>query len=162
MNRTLQALYESTEEDILFAVGLIQLPGQSLTPYVHIHYPNWTHSQLAIVRNAFEDGLTLSVAAVSAGLGDIHLATCQRVTLRCDDGGQTSVLRGPAWSAQLEHIRADVVEAFALNRRRCGWCLVLLQTPAWQFTTTVLDAPQRALVGPIRPRTTPIPLGAGG
>ena len=162
MNRRLQALYESTAEDMLFAVGLIQLSGQQLRPYIHIHYPGWGCDKLAVVRHVFKDGLTLSAGSGADNESELHLATRQRVMLQCDEGGETSVLRSPAWSAQFENVRTEVVESFVLNRRHCGGFAVLLQTPDWEFTSVLNDETDSTSIGPIRSHCTPIPPGECG
>ena len=38
MNNDLTRLYESTEEDLFYGVGFIQLTGAGPTPFIHIHY----------------------------------------------------------------------------------------------------------------------------
>jgi hypothetical protein len=45
----LQDLYDATEEDLLFGIGLLDLPDQAPAPYIHVHYCGWSREKLEVV-----------------------------------------------------------------------------------------------------------------
>ena len=43
--RILEELYDATEEGLLYGIGLLALPDQQPTPFVHIHYRDWSREK---------------------------------------------------------------------------------------------------------------------
>ena len=155
-NKHLEDLYQATEEDMLFALGLLALPGLQPGPYIHIHYRNWTREMLEVVRESFTNGLILESKG-KQGKYDLFLQTCERIALQAKENGHTSVLRAPAWDAQLADVDGAAVERFEANRARCGNSVLLVQTPDSEFLTTVFAPRSTAGTGRIERRIMPVP-----
>ena len=139
MNKTLKELYESTAEEFLFGICMLQLPRCTPAPYIHIHYPDWSREKLDVVRETFRGGITLVSSRRPTGHHDMHLTTRETVTIQCPDESDTSVLRGPAWSAHLSAIEHEELTAFESQRGGFDGYLLLLQTPQWEFLTGIDD-----------------------
>ena len=161
-NKHLEDLYQGTEEDMQFALGLLELPGLQPRPYIHIHYRNWTRQMLEVVRASFTNGLILESGKRKQGQYDLFLGTCDRIALQATENGPTSVLRAPTWDAQLADVDGAAVERFKANRARCGSFVLLVQTPEWEFLTTVHDPRGTAVTGPIQRRIMPVPMPSAG
>ncbi len=158
-HRILEDLYDATEEDLLYGVGLMALPDQEPAPFIHIHYRDWPRQKLEIVRESFRSGLVLTFTCQTEGTRDLHVSTRERVAVQAREGDHTSVLRAPAWDAHLEGIDGQVVRQFEADRRRLGGYLLLMQTPAWEFLTAVDDTCDSTHVGRVMPRSFPMPTG---
>jgi hypothetical protein len=155
---SLNDLYDATEEDLLYGIGLLAQDELQPVPIVCIHYTMWSRDQLSIVRDACRSGVALNITTRPDGLADLHIATHQRLAIQTRDSEHTSVLKAPAWDANLEAISETVVHQFEAERRRLGGYVLLMQTPELEFLTAV-DAAGGALLGPIQPRSMPIPTG---
>ena len=156
-NRDLEQLDDATEEDLVFAVGTLMMPGGPEWPYLHIHYAVWTREKLTLVRNAFCGGLILVMRPGPGDRSDMYLATRERVSIQVDYSGQTSVLRAPAWDARLEGVETAAMGWFLASRAAVGGYIVVLQTPDWEFLATHHDPDGRLVVGPVQHRSMAIP-----
>ena len=159
-HRVLEDLYDATEEDLLYGIGLLALPNEEPAPCIHIHYRGWSREKLEIVRESFDEGLILVCGTRADGRRDLYLGTRQTISVQAEQDGHTSMLRAPAWDARLSQIDASVVGQFETNRRRYGGFLLLVQTPEWEFFTAADDGSGQARSGEIVPRSMPVPLGA--
>ena len=155
-NNDLDRLYEATVEDMLFAIGIL-LTESGPAPYIHIFYRDWTREQLEVVRQSFKSGLTLVMGERKHGTRDLYLASREKVALQAEDNGHTSVLRAPSWDARLADIDEAVVCAFETNRRRHGGFLLLVQTPEWEFLSSVSNVDGRTSVGAVLTQSLPVP-----
>jgi hypothetical protein len=158
-NEDLEKLYEATGEDLLFAIGVMLVPGQQAAPYIHIYFAGWSREQLEVVRESFRDGLILASGRRPTGLRDLYLGTREKIALQASDGQDTSVLRAPAWDAHLSEVAEGAVDRFEANRQRSGGFLLLVQTLEWEFLTAVDDASTATTIGPIEKRSRPMPIG---
>ncbi len=158
-HRILEDLYDATEEDLLYGIGLLGLPDQEPAPFIHIHYRDWSREQLEIVRESFRGGLVLTLSCRAEGTRDLHVSTRECVAVQAREGDHTSVLRAPAWDAHLEGIDEQVVSRFEADRRRCGVFLLLMQTPEWESLSVVDDADRSPAVGTVQRASFPIPSG---
>ena len=159
-HRALEDLYDATEEDLLYGVGLLALPDQEPAPFIHIHYRDWPRAQLEIVRESFRGGLVLTLSSRTEKTRDLHVSTRECVAVQATEGDHTSVLHAPAWDAHLEGIDEQVVRRFEADRQRCAGFLLLVQTPEWEFFTAAYEAGNRTIVGPVGQRSTPVPATA--
>ena len=157
MNYSLRELYESTEEDMIFGVGLIQLPDAEPAPYIHVFYHDWSREKLEVVRESFKSGLILVSAERKPGLHHLYIGTRETIALQQTEGEHTSILRAPAWDAHLADVEEQAFRIFEINRKRHGGFLLLVQTPEWEFLTAVDDASCDTTVGPIQQRSFPMP-----
>ena len=158
-HRILESLYDATEEELLYGVGLLALPDQEPAPFIHIHYRDWSREKLEIVRESFREGLILTIGRSIAGVRDLHVSTRERIDIQTTQDGHTSVLRAPAWDARLEGIAEHVVQRFQTGwQRLCGF-LLLMQTPVWEFLTAVNDTRDSTHIGHVTPRSFPVPTG---
>ena len=107
------------------------------------------------MRQSFHEGIVLSKKANGVDGFEVHLATRQKIVVRSDHHGHTSVLRAPAWNAHLGCVDPEVVQRFEDGRRKCGGFLLLMQAGEWEFTTLVNDGDRPPMVGPIVPRSDP-------
>ena len=163
-NRDLEQLYEATAEDLLFAIGTMVVPGDPPSPYIHVFYRDWTREKFEVVREAFHGGLVLTVGKKTPGRGDLHIATRDVISLEAKEGGHTSVLRAPAWDAQLAEVEDQALRLFEAGRTRYGGFLLLLQTPEWEFLAGLDEISGSTSVGSIQPRnlaSPPIPPSDG-
>ena len=65
-HRILKTLYDATEEDLLYGVGLLALPDQEPAPFIHVHYRDWSREKLEIVRESFRGGLVLTFSRAAS------------------------------------------------------------------------------------------------
>jgi hypothetical protein len=156
-NRDLEQLYEATAEDLLFAIGTMVVPGDPPSPYIHVFYRDWTREKLEVVREAFHGSLVLTVGKKTPGRGDLYIATRDVISLEAKEGGHTSVLRAPAWDAQLAEVEDQALRLFEASRTRYGGFLLLLQTSEREFLTVVDDGSGRTIVGAVLARSMPVP-----
>jgi hypothetical protein len=161
MNHDLRKLYESTAEDLIYGVGLFQLPNAGPVPLIHIHYRGWSREKLEVVCESFKSGLILVSGRRKNGNQDLYIATREQIALHQKEGADTSILRAPAWDAHLAQVEEQAYAVFEAQRRRSGGFLLLVQTPAWECLTVVDDCDQ-TIVGDILPRSLPVPPGATG
>ena len=157
--RILEDLYDATEEDLLYGVGLLALPDQVPAPFIHIHYRNWSREKLEAVRESFRAGLAVTIGKPVGGVCDLHISTCEQIGIQAEQDGHTSVLRAAAWDAHLEGIGEQVVRRFEADWQRLGGFVLLMQTPAWEFLAAVDDTCDSTHVGRLMPRSFPIPTG---
>ena len=155
--RILENLYDATEEDLLFGVGLLALPDHKPAPFICIHYRSWSREKLKIVRESLQGGLVLTFSRRAEGTCDLHVSTRECVAVQATEGDHTSVLRAPAWDAHLEGIDDQVARRFEADRQRCAGFLLLVQTPEWEFFTAAYEAGNRTIVGPVGQRSMPMP-----
>ena len=141
-----------------FAVGLLVLPDLQPEPYLHIHCRNWTREMLEVVRESFTDGLILINGRRKRGKCDLVLRTREQITLQAKENGHTSVLRASSWDAHLAGVDEAVVEQFVANHARCGSFVLLIQTPEWEFRTTVYDPKGTTVTGRVQRRIMPMPM----
>lgn len=73
MNNDLTKLYESTEEDMSYGIGLIQLTDAEPAPFIHIHYRDWSREKLEVVRESFKDALILVSAERRPGQHYVYI-----------------------------------------------------------------------------------------
>jgi hypothetical protein len=158
--RILEDLYDATEEDLLYGVGLLALPEQEPAPFIHIHYRDWSREQLEVVRESCRGGLVLTFSRRAEDTRDLHLSTRERIGIQASESGRTSALHAPAWDAHLTGVGKQVVRRFESGRRRCGGFLLLMQTREREFLTAVDDLTSRTAVGVIQPRALPGPAAA--
>ena len=156
-NEHLEDLYRATVEDMQFAIGLLVLPDGGTAPYIHIHCRNWTRGMLEVVRESFTDSLILVNGKRNHGKHDLVLGTCEQIALQARESGHTFVLRAPAWDARLAVVDETAVDQFEAKRARCGSFVVLVQTPEWEFLTTVYDPRGTTVTGRIQRRIMPMP-----
>jgi len=153
----MKELYESTAEDLLFGIGVLQMPGCRPAPYIHVHYRDWPREKLDVVRESFQSGIILVSARRKSGVHDVYIATRERAAVQCRENGKTSVLRCPAWNAHLESVEHKVFAFFERSKQAFGGFLLLLQTPEWEFMTGVDEIRDSAAVGVILPREMEMP-----
>jgi hypothetical protein len=154
---SLNDLYDATEENLLYAVGLLAQDELEPVPIVCIHYTRWSREQLSVVRESCRDGLVLSITRRPDGLCDLHISTRQRLAIQTRDGEHTRVLNAPDWDAHLEAVNETVISQFEAGRQQVGGYLLLMQTPDWEFLTAVEDTPERFIAHHVRPRSPPVP-----
>ena len=157
-NKVLDALHQSTEDDRRFAIGAVVLSDCGLVPIIHIRYCDQNRVKLEAERNSFTDGVIFVNRKRHDGTYHLFIGARERVAMQSEENGHKSVLRTPAWDAQLPGVDASVVREFEANRPRYGGFLLLVQTPEWEFLTVVGVNDGSATVGPItdrRPSTTP-------
>lgn len=157
--RILEDLYNTTEENFLYGVGLLALPDQESAPIIHIHYRNWSWEKLEIVRESFRAGLVLNFSRRAEKTFDLHVSTRELIGIQTKQDGHTSVLHAPAWNAHLEGIDERVVQQFQVDRRRLGGFSLLIQTPEWEFLSMVNDNGDSTQISRMMPRAFPIPTG---
>jgi hypothetical protein len=112
VNSRLRRLYEASEEDMRFAIGTMQQGTDLPMPIICIVYRDWSREQLKIVRESFHAGITLTHQEHGPGVHQIRLATLETITIEQAEGGHTSVLRAPAWDADLVGIDGAALRAF--------------------------------------------------
>jgi hypothetical protein len=131
LNHELGQLYESAGEDLPFGIDTIQLQDLKLAPIVQIHHKDWSRLELEVVRESFRDGLILTSGKRHTDERDLYIATRQRMAIQADHGGDTSVLRSPAWDAHLAKVEERVFRVFEAEiggsagyhaRLACGHC----------------------------------------
>lgn len=153
----LEQLYHATEEDLLYAVGLLAGADQNPAPLIQVHYGDWSREQLAVIRAAFTDGISLLQERQTGQDHSFHLATQQAVTIQVADGEETSILRAPAWDAHLVNVDGSAAAQFAVERQRLGGFLLLIQARESEFLAAVDDSTEQVHLGPIRPLSLPPP-----
>jgi hypothetical protein len=146
----LQDLYDATEEDLLFGIGLLAQPDQAPAPYIQVHYRNWSREKLEVVRSSFHGGLVLVSGDRYDGRRDLHLSTRGKIVLQSERAGHMSVLRAPAWVARLEGIDRHVWQRFEADRHGYGGFILLVQTRQWEFLTVVDETRGRVIIDPVR------------
>ncbi len=144
----LNRLYEATSEDLLFAIGVMQIDG-GLAPHVQILYEDWTRQQLELVRESFKGGLNLVIGDLKHGTHDLYLSTNAKIALRARNDGNTAVLRAPAWDARLSGVEEHVLRLFESNRKQHGGFMPQVQTLEWGFQCSVRDPTGRTIMSPI-------------
>lgn len=158
-NRDLQSLYDATEEDLRYGIGLLAVEGRGPVPLIGVHYRNWPREKLELIRESFREGIELAAKTNAGAALDLHLATRQKIVVRSQQDGHTNVIRAPAWDALLTGVDPQVLQRFEDGRRMCGGFLLLVQAEEWEFTTIVHDDELPPVVGPLAPRSD---LTAGG
>ena len=146
-NQHLKQLYESTEEDMRFAIGTIIMPGNLPCPIINIYYANWSREKLEVVRESFKGGVILVSAERKPGMHDVYLGTRETIAIQEQEGEHTSILRAPAWDAHMKNVEERVFRLFDSNRKRRVGFLLMLQTPEWEFLTAVDDGRDSTIVG---------------
>jgi len=151
VNTVLRRLYDACEEDMRFGIGTIRLGTDPPMPIICVVFRDWSRAQLEIVRDTFQAGINLTHLETGGGVHQLRLATREIVSIEHTDGGDTSVLRAPAWDAQLAGIDGKAFCLFDEERQRQRGFLLLTQTDTWEFLTALDEARDRAVVGVIRP-----------
>lgn len=95
--------------------------------------------------------------ARSAGAAKSRGPPWRSIALQAKDGGHTSVLRAPAWDAQLAKVEDQALRIFEAGRTRYGGFLLLLQTPEWEFLAGLDEISGSTSVGSILPRNLASP-----
>lgn len=157
MANSLRRLYDASEEDMAYGIGVIDLGTVPPAPIISIHYRDWTREQLELVRESFKSGIVLTCTAKSPGVHHVHLATEETISFQQAEGGHTTLLRAPAWDADLGVVEEAAFQVFEASRQAQGGFLVLLQTAEWEFLAAFDDRCDGVEVGPIQPRTLPMP-----
>jgi hypothetical protein len=157
MNRPLRQLYDATEEDMKFGIGVINLGTGPPAAIISIEYDNWSRLNLELVREAFKPGIILVSAQRTPSLQVAYVATRERLSIQHTLGEHKSLLRAPAWDARLLDIDNAAFGVFDIHRQRRGGFLLLLATREWEFLTAVDEVKNQAIVGGILPRTTEVP-----
>jgi hypothetical protein len=152
MNNDLKQFYESTEEDLIYGIGLIQLVDAESTPFIYIHYRDWSREKLEVVRESFQGGLILVSAERKPGQHHVYIGTRETIAVQQAGDEHTSILRAPAWDAHLADVAGGAFRLFKAHRERRGGFLLLVQTAEWEFLTAVDDVDHRTFVGIILPR----------
>jgi hypothetical protein len=112
---------------------------------------------LEVIRESFREGLRLTDIKNASRTVGLCLATRQQVAIQADEGSHTSLLRGPAWDAQLSNIDPAIVRRFQADRARLGGFVLLVQTPEWEFLNALEGPGCCSTVGPVMPRSLPMP-----
>lgn len=155
----LRDLYQAAAEDVVFGMGLMPVSAAQSAPYFHFFYRDWAREMLEIVGESFGAGLTLAASERTPGRLDIFVATRERVAVHGFRDGETTILRAAAWDAQLSDVDAQAFRRFDGERIRNGRYLVLMQTPEWEFLTSV-NLDDSTNIGAILLRVLPLPPGA--
>ncbi len=66
-NRDLQSLYDTTEEDFRYGIGLMAIPGRGPVPLIGVHYSDWPRDKLEMIRLSLHEGIVLSENAKGDG-----------------------------------------------------------------------------------------------
>lgn len=74
-NHDLENPYRSTEEDVQFTIGQIQLRGAAPAPILQIYRRDGTREKLDVVREAAKDGLILVNGTSKGGKRDVSIGT---------------------------------------------------------------------------------------
>ena len=156
-NDDLHSIYESTEEDLRYGIGMLALPNQRPVPVIQICYKDWSHEKLEVVRESFRDGLILVSGRRPDATRDFYVGTRERIAIQSEESGHTSVLRAPAWDAHLEYVDEAAALRFEAERKRYGGFLLLIQTPELEFLTAVDDVRDRTHVGVVLPASSVMP-----
>jgi hypothetical protein len=85
----------------------------------------------------------------------VYIGTRETIAIQQAEGKRTSILRAPAWDADLADVEHRAFRLFEANRKRRGGFLLLVLTREWEFLTAVEDADDRTIVGAILPRLVP-------
>lgn len=145
----LNRLYDSTADDLRYGIGVLDVPDIGRVPFVQIRYRDWTREQLDAVRESFRRGLSLTRTDHAGCPSGVYIGTREQITVQGEHGGHTSVLRAPAWDAQLDEVDEQIFQQFDAARRRHRGFVLQMQTNEWGFITTVDDAAGTAEVGDV-------------
>lgn len=152
MKNKLRQLYNASEEDMTYGIGVVVMGTGPPTPIISVHYCGWSREKLEIVRESFKSGIVLSSTEVGPGVYQVHVATRERISIQHAVGKDKSVLRAPAWDADLTDVDGAAFQVFDANRRRRSGFLLLVQAGAWEFMTAVNETNEPTIVGTILPR----------
>ena len=153
---TLKAMYEASEQDLTYGIGLIGAEGAALpAPMIQCFYQGWSEEMLRVVAEALRRGVELNPKP-----DQVYLATRERIEGREYDGGDTSILRAPAWDARLEDPDPEAVQCFDANSDALAHFVLILQTTEWECVTIVHKPTGATQVGPVQPPTLPAPPNA--
>lgn len=154
MNQSLlQSLYEASEQDFRYGIGLLNMDGEvPALPMIQCYYQCWTKEVLGAVASALADGLEISISA-----DHVYLATKERIQAQEHQGPETSVLRAPVWNALLENPDPDAARRFDALSNALGHFTLILQTAEWECITTVLRPNGVTQLGDVRRTTLPTP-----
>ncbi len=149
----LKAIYEASEQDLLYGIGLIGVEGAVLpVPMIQCFYRGWSREMLRVVAETLKSGVELRLKPDC-----VYLATRERIEGREYDGRNTSILRAPAWDARLEDPDPEAVQLFDANSEALGHFVLILQTPEWACVIIVHKPTGATQVGPVQPPTLPAP-----
>ena len=152
----LKAMYEASEQDLTYGIGLIGVEGAALpVPMIQCFYRGWSEEMLRVVAETLRGGVELSLKP-----DQVYLATIDRIEGREYEGRDTSILRAPAWDARLEHPDPEAVRLFDANSDALAHFALILQTPEWECVTIVHKQTGDTQVGPVQPPTLPAPPNA--
>lgn len=154
MNSKLRRLYDASEEDMTYGIGVLDLGTGPPAPIIRIRYRGWSRAKLEIIRESFRSGIILSSARRNSGLYHACLGTRETMTIEHAEGEHTDVLRAPAWDAHLADIDGAAFAVFDTDRRRRGGFLLLMQAGEWEFLTVVDELRDQAIVGVTVPLRT--------
>jgi hypothetical protein len=152
----LAAPYAATEQNLRFAIGVLDTSDHGPVPVVQIYQPDWDRELLAAVRDSLATGLDLVFTPMSDGTTTLQLSARAQVELRRQHDGQTFVLQAPAWDATLTGVAPDIADRCAAECRRVGCYCLVLRTPAWACCTHVAYPSGRTTLGDIVPAQAPI------
>ena len=88
----LKAMYEASEQDLLYGIGLVGVEGSLPVPMIQCFYRSWSEEMLRVIAETLRSGVELSLRP-----DRVYLATKERIEGREYDGRDTSSLRAPAW-----------------------------------------------------------------
>ena len=152
----LKAMYEASEQDLTYGIGLIGVEGAALPlPMIQCFYRGWSEEMLRVVAETLRGGVELSLKA-----DQVYLATRERIEGREYDGRDTSILRAPAWDARLENPDPEAVQLFDANSDALAHFVLIFQTPEWECVTIVHKPTGETQVGAVQPPTLPAPPNA--
>jgi hypothetical protein len=152
----LKAMYEASEQDLAYGIGLIGVEGAALAvPMIQCFYRGWCQEMLRVVTETLRGGVELSLKP-----DQVYLATRERIEGREYDGRDTSILRAPAWDACLEDPDPEAVQLFDANSDALAHFVLILQTPEWECVTIVRKPTGVTRVGPVQSPTLPAPPNA--
>ena len=154
MNKSiLKAMYEASEQDLTYGIGLVGVEGAALpVPMIQCFYRGWSEEMLRVVAKTLRGGVELSLKP-----DQVYLATRERIEGREYDGRDTSILRAPAWDARLEHPDPEAVQLFDAHSDALAHFVLILQTPEWECATIVHKPTGETQVGSVQPPTLTAP-----
>ncbi len=152
----LKAMYEASEQDLAYGIGLIGVAGAALpVPMIQCFYRGWSEEMLRVIAGTLRGGVELSLK-----LDQVYLATRERIEGREYDGRDTSILRAPAWDARLEGPDPETVRLFDVNSDALAHFVLILQTPESECVAIVHKPTGETQVGPVQPPSLPAPPNA--
>lgn len=128
----LLALYQATQQDFRFGIGVHHGPGACIRPILQLHYAAWPVEVLKLIVESIRGGVALTWIAAEHGRFDLHLATRETTVIQAHTDAGAHVLRAPAWDAHLPGIEPAIRDGFQTRWRELGEFILLVTTPEAQ------------------------------